>query len=205
MPVERNDVERIVREIVSASESAPENVAGSAGSSSSSASPDVLAGHHGGVSPADGSIALGSDHGGFELKETLKRYLSEELGYRVKDVGTLDGASCDYPDYAAAVARAVANGECIRGIMIDGAGIGSAMAANRVPGVLAACCHDISTVINSREHNGANVLTMGSTVVGRGLARQMVRTWLATAFGGDRHERRVRKILALESEWNAKS
>ncbi len=197
MPVDRNDVERIVREVVTAS--------GSAASSLSPASPDSLAGHHGGVTPADGCIALGSDHGGFELKETLKRYLTEELGYRVKDVGTLDGSSCDYPDYAAAVARTVANGECIRGIMIDGAGIGSAMAANRIPGVLAACCHGIPTVVNSREHNGANVLTMGSTVVGRGLARQMVRTWLATPFGGDRHERRVRKILALESEWNAKS
>jgi ribose 5-phosphate isomerase B len=205
MPVERSDVERIVREIVGASESASESAPGHAASGSSSASPDLLAGHRGGVTPADGRIALGSDHGGFELKETLKRYLTEELGYHVKDVGVLDGSSCDYPDYAAAVAHAVASGECVRGIMIDGAGIGSAMAANRVAGVLAACCHDIATIKNSREHNGANVLTMGSAVVGRGLARQMVRAWLTTPFGGDRHERRVRKILALESEWNAKS
>ncbi len=205
MPVERSDVERIVREIVGASEGASESAPGPAASGSSSASPDLLAGRRGGVTSADGRIALGSDHGGFELKETLKRYLTEELGYHVKDVGILDGSSCDYPDYAAAVAHAVASGECVRGIMIDGAGIGSAMAANRVRGVLAACCHDMATVANSREHNGANVLTMGSTVVGRGLARQMVRAWLATPFGGDRHERRVRKILALESEWNAKS
>ncbi len=205
MPVERNDVERIVREIVGASERAPENAPSSEAAGASSASPCCLAGHRAGVTPADGSIALGSDHGGFELKETLKRYLTEELGYRVKDVGILDGSSCDYPDHAAAVAHAVASGECVRGIMIDGAGIGSAMAANRVRGVLAACCHDIATIRNSREHNGANVLTMGSGVVGRGLARQMVRVWLTTPFGGDRHERRVRKILALESEWNAKS
>ena len=205
MPVERNDIERIVREIVGASESVSESAPGRAAVGPSSASADSLVRHRGGVTPAEGSIALGSDHGGFELKETLKRYLTEELGYRVKDLGILDGSSCDYPDHAAAVAHAVASGECVRGIMIDGAGIGSAMAANRVRGVLAACCHDIATVKNSREHNGANVLTMGSAVVGRGLARQMVRAWLTTPFGGDRHERRVRKILALESEWNAKS
>jgi ribose 5-phosphate isomerase B len=151
------------------------------------------------------TVALGSDHGGFALKEMLRRYLSEELGYVVKDVGTTTDASCDYPDYAVRVAEAVANGECDRGIMIDGAGIGSSMAANRIPGVLAACCHDIRTVVNSREHNGANVLTMGSGVVGRGLARQMVKTWLRTPFGGGRHERRVQKILDLERRWTGKS
>jgi ribose 5-phosphate isomerase B len=150
-------------------------------------------------------IALGSDHGGFELKETLKRYLTEELGYRVKDMGTSSEASCDYPDFAIKVARAVAAGECDRGIMIDGAGIGSSMAANKVPGVLAACCHDVRTVLNSREHNNANVLTMGAGVVGRGLARQMVRVWLSTDFGGGRHERRVAKILDLEKEWSGTS
>jgi len=145
-----------------------------------------------------GPIALGADHGGFALKEMLKRYLTDELGYRVLDVGTTNDASCDYPDYAAKVARAVASRECWRGIMIDGAGIGSSMAANRVPGVLAACCHNVATAVNSREHNNANVLTLGSGVVGRGLARQMVRIWLTTEFGGERHERRVRKILELE-------
>lgn len=150
-------------------------------------------------------VALGSDHGGFELKETIKRYLTEELGYRVKDVGTSSKDACDYPDFAARVASAVAAGECSRGIMIDGAGIGSSMAANRIPGVLAACCHDVKTVVNSREHNNANVLTMGSGVVGRGLARQMVRVWLETEFAGGRHERRVRKITDLESRWTEKS
>ncbi|MBN2564755.1 MAG: ribose 5-phosphate isomerase B [Candidatus Eisenbacteria bacterium] len=150
-------------------------------------------------------VALGADHGGFELKQILKRYLTEELGYRVKDVGTDSTEACDYPDLARRVAEAVASGECFRGIMIDGAGIGSSMAANRVPGVLAACCHDIKTAVNSREHNNANVLTIGSGVVGRGLARQMVRVWLSTEFAGGRHERRVRKILDLEGAWTAKN
>jgi len=150
-------------------------------------------------------IAIGSDHGGYELKESLKRYLTEELEHRVIDVGTSSAASCDYPDFAVKVAQAVASGECSRGIMIDGAGIGSSMAANKVPGVLAACCHDVATVINSREHNSANVLTLGSGVVGRGLARQMVRVWLSTDFGGGRHERRVDKIRALEEGWTGKS
>jgi ribose 5-phosphate isomerase B len=155
--------------------------------------------------PSERLIALGSDHGGFALKEVLKRYLTEELGYRVKDVGTDSETACDYPDFACKVATAVASGECWRGRMVDGAGIGSSMAANRVPGVLAACCHDVRTVVNSREHNNANVLTLGSGVVGRGLARQMVRVWLATEFGGGRHERRVRKILDLERLWTEKS
>lgn len=153
----------------------------------------------------DTRVALGADHGGFALKEMLKEYLSEELGYPVKDFGTYSDASCDYPDFALKVARAVARGECSFGIMIDGAGIGSSMAANKVPGVLAACCHDVKTVLNSREHNNANVLTMGSGVVGRGLARQMVRVWLSTDFGGGRHDRRVRKILELEKGWSEKS
>jgi ribose 5-phosphate isomerase B len=150
-------------------------------------------------------VALGADHGGFALKEMLKGYLADELGYRVRDVGTHTDASCDYPDFALKVATAVARGECEFGIMIDGAGIGSSMAANKVPGVLAACCHDVKTVVNSREHNNANVLTMGSGVVGRGLARQMVRVWLSTGFGGGRHDRRVRKILDLEQGWSEKS
>jgi ribose 5-phosphate isomerase B len=157
------------------------------------------------VTAPDDLIAIGSDHGGYRLKESLKQYLTEELNYRVRDVGTSSDASCDYPDFAVKVARAVASGECRRGIMIDGAGIGSSMAANKVPGVLAACCHDVKTVINSREHNCANVLTLGSGVVGRGLARQMVRVWLSTDFGGGRHERRVVKILDLEKVWKGKS
>ncbi len=151
------------------------------------------------------TVALGSDHGGFALKETLKRYLTDELGVSVRDVGPESDAPCDYPDFAALVARAVARGECSRGIVIDGAGIGSAMAANKVRGIRAACCHDIRTVLNSRSHNNANVLTLGAGVVGRGLALQMVRTWLGTGFEGGRHEKRVAKIMELEREWTEKS
>ncbi|MCD4691004.1 RpiB/LacA/LacB family sugar-phosphate isomerase [bacterium] len=184
MPIERTDIERIVREVVEAS--GPQEPEA------------VVPGPQGPVKPADGTIAIGSDHGGYELKEALRRYLEDEMGYSVNDVGVREPVSCDYPDYAVKVAEAVAAGDCVRGIMIDGAGIGSSMAANRVPGVLAACCHDVATVVNSREHNGANVLTLGSGVVPRGLARQMVRVWLATGFGGGRHERRVKKILDLE-------
>jgi len=150
-------------------------------------------------------VAIASDHGGFALKETLRRYIAEELGVTVRDLGPDSDAPCDYPDYAASVARAVARGDCERGIVIDGAGIGSAMAANKVAGVRAACCHDVRTVVNSRSHNNANVLTMGAGVVGRGLARQMVRVWLATPFEGGRHERRVAKIMELEREWTGKS
>ena len=182
--MDRDRVESVVREVL---ESSQEDSATSVPPSS------------------QGVIALGSDHGGFALKEVLKRYLTEELGLRVKDVGTTDETACDYPDFAHRVATAVASGECCRGIVVDGLGIGSSMAANRVPGVLAACCHDVKTVVNSREHNNANVLTMGSGVVGRGLARQMVRVWLATDFAGGRHERRVRKILDLEKLWTEKS
>lgn len=161
-----------------------------------------------GAAPAAGrasTVGIASDHGGFALKEVLRRYLTEELGVSVRDFGPETDAPCDYPDFAAKVARAVASGECDRGIVVDGAGIGSAMAANKIAGVRAACCHDVATAINSRSHNGANVLTLGSGVVGRGLARQMVRVWLATAFEGGRHERRVAKVMELEREWNAKS
>jgi ribose 5-phosphate isomerase B len=183
--IDRERVERVVREVLS------ERGEASGRPESRGAS--------------DTRVALGADHGGFALKEMLKEYLSGELGYAVKDVGTDSDAACDYPDFALKVAKAVAGGECAFGIMIDGAGIGSSMAANRVPGVLAACCHDVRTAINSREHNNANVLTMGSAIVGRGLARQMVRVWLATGFAGGRHERRVGKILELEKAWTAKS
>jgi ribose 5-phosphate isomerase B len=185
MGIDRERVERVVREVLDREG-------------------DVAA-RQTGPRPEDTRIALGADHGGYALKEMLKRYLSDELGYRVKDVGTDSDASCDYPDFALKVARAVAAGDCAFGIMIDGAGIGSSMAANKVAGVLAACCHDVRTVINSREHNNANVLTMGSTVVGRGLARQMVRVWLSTRFAGGRHDRRVGKILDLEKEWSGTS
>ena len=142
-------------------------------------------------------VALGADHGGFRLKEELKIALAE-WGYQVKDCGTHGPESVDYPDYAYAVARLVADGDAWRGIMVDGAGIGSCMAANKVPGVRAAMCYDHATAVNSREHNDANVLTLGGVLIGSSLARQIVKVWLETPFGGDRHARRVAKIVEIE-------
>jgi len=143
-------------------------------------------------------ITMGADHGGFTLKETLKAYLQEQ-GYQVDDCGTHSTDSVDYPDFALAVAKKVSEGEAWRGIIIDGAGIGSCMAANKVPGVLAAMCYDHATAVNSREHNGSNVLTLGAGMIDEVLARQIVMTWLNTVFGGGRHARRVDKILAIEN------
>jgi ribose 5-phosphate isomerase B len=142
-------------------------------------------------------VAVGADHGGYELKERLKGYL-EELGYAVVDCGTDSGASVDYPDFAFAVAQLVAQGRAWRGIIVDGAGIGSCMAANKVPGVRAAMCYDQATAVNSREHNHANVLTLGAGLIGPSLAQQIVKTWLQTEAGGGRHARRVDKIMDIE-------
>jgi len=143
------------------------------------------------------AIAVGADHGGYELKEMLKGYLGE-LGYAVVDCGTDSTASVDYPDFAFAVARLVAQGRAWRGIIVDGAGIGSCMAANKVPGVRAAMCYDQATAVNSREHNDANVLTLGAGLIGPNLARQIVKRWLETPSGGGRHARRVNKIMEIE-------
>jgi ribose 5-phosphate isomerase B len=145
-------------------------------------------------------IAIGADHGGFELKEMLRAYL-EELGYAAVDCGTDSGAAVDYPDLALAVARLVAQGSAWRGVVVDGAGIGSCMAANKVPGVRAAMCYDQATAVNSREHNHANVLTLGAGLIGSTLARQIVKTWLETASGGGRHARRVDKIMEIERRY----
>lgn len=144
-------------------------------------------------------VAVGADHGGFELKNILRGYI-EDLGYSVKDFGTYTKESVDYPDYAAAVARAVARGEYDRGIVIDGAGIGSCMAANKVRGVRAAMCYDLKTAFNSREHNNANVLTLGGPLLEVRAAKEIVKVWLETPFAGGRHTRRVDKIMALEEE-----
>ena len=146
------------------------------------------------------SIALGADHGGYAMKEDLKTYLAE-LGYEVIDCGPADTAAVDYPDFAYAVAKLVSEGRAWRGIMVDGAGIGSCMAANKVPGVRAAMCYDHATAVNSREHNNANVLTLGGVLLGSNLARQIVKTWLETEFGGGRHARRVEKIMAVEQRF----
>lgn len=152
------------------------------------------------VGPALPTVALGADHGGFTLKETLKEFV-RGLGHGVIDCGTHSTEAVDYPDFAYAVARLVSEGKAWRGIVVDGAGIGSCMAANKVPGVRAALCYDHATAVNSREHNDANVLTLGAGLIGPGLAKQIVQTWLATDFGGGRHARRVEKIVAIEERF----
>jgi ribose 5-phosphate isomerase B len=142
-------------------------------------------------------VAVGADHGGFKAKETLKAYL-RNLGYRITDVGTDSTESVDYPDFAVKVARKVASGECDRGVMIDGAGIGSSMACNKVKGIRAAMCYNVKTIINSREHNNANVLTLGGPLHSADELCEMVKVWLETRFAGGRHWRRVNKIMEIE-------
>jgi ribose 5-phosphate isomerase B len=151
-----------------------------------------------------GRVAIGADHGGFALKEDLKAYL-RDLGYEPVDCGTSGTEAVDYPDFALAVAGLVAQGNARFGIVIDGAGIGSCMAANKVPGVRAAMCYDQATALNSREHNNANVLTLGAGLIGAHLARQIVKTWLETPFGGGRHARRVDKITDIERRFARKA
>lgn len=138
-------------------------------------------------------VALGADHGGFDLKSSIAQQL-RQLGHEVVDVGTSSREAVDYPLFAHAVAVEVASGRCDRGIMIDGAGIGSAMAANKVRGIRAALAYDLSSARNSREHNDANVLTLGAGLIGPRLAEQIVAAWLETACTEDRHLRRVAQI-----------
>ncbi len=152
----------------------------------------------GGMGETKRTVAIGADHGGFPLKEHLKTWLSES-GFDVLDLGTHDAQPVDYPDFAVAVSRAVAEGRAWRGIMVDGAGIGSSMAANKVPGIRAALCYDLTTAQNAREHNDANVLTLGGTLIGTRLAVDIARTFLAAEFGGGRHARRVDKINSLDA------
>jgi ribose 5-phosphate isomerase B len=142
-------------------------------------------------------VALGADHSSFLQKQALARYL-EVLGYRVLDVGCFSLEKVDYPDIAIAVCRRVVSGECERGIILDGAGIGSAMVANKIKGIRAAMCYDVRTVINSREHNNANVLTLGGPLHDAGQLADMAKTWLQTRFGAGRHLVRVNKIMAIE-------
>jgi ribose 5-phosphate isomerase B len=146
------------------------------------------------------SIAIGADHGGWQLKDSIARQLLE-VGFAVHDQGTNGPEPVDYPDIALAVALLVANGSCRWGIIIDGAGIGSAMVANKVPGIRAANCHDLSSARNSREHNHANVLTLGARFLGEGLAVDIVRVWLGTPWGPGRHADRVAKITKMEQTW----
>ncbi len=149
--------------------------------------------------PADAvrSVAIGADHGAVAQKEMLAKYLSL-LGYRVVNVGTFGTEKVDYPDIALAVCRRVRSGDCERGILLDGAGIGSCMAANKVRGIRAAMCYDLRTVVNSREHNDANVLTLGGPLHGPDELAEMAKVWLATRFGGGRHIVRINKIMAIE-------
>ena len=147
--------------------------------------------------PAKKTVAIGTDHGGVDLKEILKSDLTE-LGYNVIDCGTNTKDAVDYPDIALAVSKLVADGSAWRGVVIDGAGIGSCMSANKVPGIRAAMCYDYATAVNSREHNDANVLTLGAGLIGVNLAKQILKTWLATDYGGGRHAKRVDKIIGIE-------
>lgn len=150
-----------------------------------------------GAADAVRSVAIGSDHGAFAQKEMLARYIGL-LGYRVVDVGCFGADKVDYPDIAAAVCRKVVTGDCERGIVLDGAGIGSCMAANKIRGIRAAMCYDARTVINSREHNNANVLSLGGPLHSPDELAAMVKLWLETRFAGGRHIARVNKIMALE-------
>jgi ribose 5-phosphate isomerase B len=151
-------------------------------------------------SGAQKSIAVGADHGGFEMKEELKRFL-EGQGHRVRDFGTNSKDAVDYPDFAHAVARAVADRAVDVGIIVDGAGIGSAMTANKIPGVRAAACYTVALAKNSREHNGANVLTLGSGAIDTKQMREIVAAWLGTDLHEERHVRRVAKIDAIERQY----
>jgi ribose 5-phosphate isomerase B len=144
------------------------------------------------------TVAIGGDHGGFALKERLGFKLGEQ-GFTVIDRGTDSTEAVDYPDIAASVALTVRSGEADVGVIVDGAGIGSAMAANKIPGIRAALCYDVSTARNAREHNHANVLTLGAGLIGDALAWQITQEFLATPFGGGRHARRVDKINDLDS------
>jgi ribose 5-phosphate isomerase B len=146
------------------------------------------------------AVAIGTDHGGVDLKEILKTELTE-LGYAIIDCGTNTTESVDYPDIALAVSILVADGSAWRGVVIDGAGIGSCMSANKVPGIRAAMCYDYATAVNSREHNDANVLTLGAGLIGVNLAKQILKTWLATEFAGGRHTKRVEKIISIEKSY----
>ncbi len=148
-------------------------------------------------------VAIGSDHGALALKNQLARYLREELGHPVIDLGACSEEAVDYPDSARAVARAVVDGHAWRGIVLDAMGIGSTMAANKVPGALCALCHDPATTRNAREHNDANLLALGSRVVSPGAARGLVRLFLQTDHAGGRHARRVAKIRAIEHQYAA--
>jgi ribose 5-phosphate isomerase B len=146
------------------------------------------------------TVAIGADHGGFRLKQSLKTLL-ESLGLEIRDVGVHEEKPADYPDIAVQVAELVASGAAARGVIIDGAGIGSCIAANKVPGIRAALCYDKASARNSREHNDSNVLTLGARLLTETQAEDVLRTWIATPFAGGRHQARVQKILEIERRY----
>lgn len=146
-------------------------------------------------------IAIGSDHGGLALKEVIKPFLIEQ-GHEVIDYGTTTADSCDYPIYGERVGEAVSFGDCDRGIAICGTGLGISMAVNKVPGIRAALCTNEFMAEMSREHNDANVLVLGARVLGEGLAMRIVAIWLVTEFAGNRHQRRIDGITAIEKKYS---
>lgn len=184
-------VERVVHQTLALGFTTPAAIPPAALTNSSSKTPEA---------PEKKTVAIGTDHGGVDLKNILFKELSDS-GYEVIDCGTNTKDAVDYPDIALAVARLVSEGKAWRGVIIDGAGIGSCMAANKVPGIRAALCYDQSTAVNSREHNDANVLTLGAGLIGINLAKQILSTWLTTEFGGGRHAGRVDKIMAIEKTY----
>lgn len=150
--------------------------------------------------PPEKTIAIGSDHGGFRLKEALKP-LIESLGLEARDAGVFEEKAADYPDIAHKVAQLVVSGQATRGVIIDGAGIGSCMAANKVPGIRAALCYDKASARNGREHNDSNVLTLGARLLTQTQAEEVLRTWIETPFAGGRHQQRVQKIMDIEHQY----
>jgi len=192
----KDEIRELVRHIL-------DEVLDEAGSGSQAASPPAGAPKPVLSSGSREAIAVGADHGGFALKEVLATKLRAD-GYGVIDCGTFSTDSCDYPDFAFEVARRVSEGACRWGVIVDGAGIGAAMVANKVPGVRAALAYDLSSARNGREHNHANVLTLGSALIGQGLALQILDSWLATPWGPDRHARRVEKITAVEKRFTSR-
>ena len=145
-------------------------------------------------------IAIGCDHGALDLKNVLVAHLKDK-GYEVADFGTYTAASCDYPEFAAAAAKAVASGECDRGIVLCTTGIGVSITANKVKGIRCALLSDLMSARLTREHNDTNMMAIGAAVVGQMLALEIIDTWLGTEFSkGDRHQRRIDKMMALENE-----
>jgi len=153
-----------------------------------------------GLAAPEKTIAIGADHGGFRLKEQLKPLL-EHQGLAVRDVGVHEEKAADYPDIAHSVAELIATGVASRGIIIDGAGIGSSMVANKVPGIRAALCYDKASAKNSREHNDSNVLTLGARLITGTQAEDVLRVWIETPFAGGRHAARVAKIGEVEKKY----